>query len=86
MIYPHFFDEVDREWMASIVPSSAAMVEGYIAVAIWVDAKTGQRQWRTLIRSESSTDSVIGIMNLATLQQSLLSMRLISEPDEDEDE
>jgi hypothetical protein len=67
MIYAEHLDDEDRAWLDTYLDrdDGAAMVEGFLAVIVWVD-ESGLRRWMPITSLEASTEVMAGLWAMAS--------------------
>lgn len=63
MNYADNLDDEDRAWLDTFECEDAAILEGYIAVVVWLDSQ-GVRRWTPAVSLEAPTDTIAGLWAL----------------------
>lgn len=60
-------DEADRAFLDSLIPGGALPL-GFVAIAVWSDAETGDLGWKFYDQLDMVLSNHIGLLELAKLE------------------
>lgn len=63
MNYADNLDDEDRAWLDTFEMDDAAIIEGYLAIVVWLDSN-GVRRWQPAVSLDAPTDTIAGLWAL----------------------